>query len=1344
MLKLQQIEEALKLYQNALKLHSQGPAAYAQAAEAYSNLFQSDVFKFPETITEFVRLDQNPELEYSDFFIPLDLAITVGTDGSPNSLPQILFLAYRNHALFILDCLKCRLRNPNIEADEGLRRGELEIQAKFALDDIARAVARDESDADLWRRAARVGAVLGSRRITRYCLEAAVEVDDDPAIAEVDPAGPEEAFAGEQLTEQLKLLEDEVALSHPIMGPYQEKAVASSLLKYMDPYPSLPNRTETLVDTRSIADRDEADQTRSIIQLPDYSWTAVGEALFLANLAPQGNFGAGIFIEMPPGMVEEPAEIAAAIQDQLMQDVAVESAVAEIDTTAASSATKPEEEAVQIVTTTTTIPLQGHDSTVSLPTRKRSHSEAGIRDTPEDDGTSHKRSKRIKNRDNTNDSIDPTTQHAAEIEKLCKADSQVFEIVGHHLAQLGVHDLGTFEELKEALLREEPQDRVEALANTPVRDLRDILRTWDDAKASTFQNGNAADILGSSTGGANAGLAAFLEHSKLGPQKLSNKPLFSLSDGLSPFTQAVNTQFMPIQDALYEWVSYILSTYRGTLWPDDLKVSLVRVVSFADADLFERLKFDIHRLQVDLTSSSLSENDLDETKKLLATLEESAQTLFELHLDVYSRITNPNSIVPFETRIMTKERLDRWADYAAECMAASSRDPLDELPLRYLWASVFYATMSDAVSREHKILCWSDLQTLLREGGDPTIELQNNAVMPELSVAAADREVSSLTTLDFFYKLFQADSPDPAAIVETLEPVLDPESACPNNASEESVYIDAVDNTSAILRDMWKFLKAGSTSLRLFLWQRLREAYLSIGYSTKVFSCHLKCIEIIVNDLQTEDYADSGEEPRRHKLLMWIKALDDLLVKSLTIALNDASTCFEIIDDRHLQSTCSALARLSRVLHAAALFDDEIRLGQTTLPSLPMFAAEGSFKSFSNKLREMEVRCWSLQFTLLKEAMSQNLGIFSAGDRDVANYLAANHYMLGNRRYCKSSNRIFLKMMKVEILRLKDRTTWEDCLEQIMYDLYDVRFGSGTYFLQEHGCPSELLDRRTVLNIAGYVIKVAQAMPMKDLMKHELKSTIEKMQQTVGPVKSTPQMQHNLRNYTEYLKTSIRPLHLYQAYRGQVQLDSLPVVTSDSPLTDNGWYFLLGMMALTKFRSQKRLGPGATDDLKVAATFLRLQLQYSAEDWEVWYRLAQCFDYELEEEVMWSADKLNNQIEDMNRLQRGSIHCYIMALSTATRNADDRPETVNNLSNMYFDFGMRMYASSREPFCMKAMWVDGFEKHFSGSEGMYKKALHEEMTRFKVWRYASTLFRRSLLARPKQWMYVFLSLTELC
>jgi len=1329
-----QIEEALKLYQNALKLHSQGPKYYDQAAASYDALFKSEIFRYPESATEFTRSDDaqgdiEPDFSYS---IGVDLA-TSSSDGSPSTLPQVLYLAYKNHGQFIMDCLKYRLRGHRMP------RELLLPEARKALFQFCQALARDESDTELWRRAARVGALLGSQTVARYCLEAAVEVDDDPTQAEVEPAGIEEGFAGMQLKEHLEVLSDNVALSHPIMAPYNKKTMSSALKKYMDPYPFLPNLSQDVGNAP--ANSRDNQESRIVIEPSDRSWCAVGEALWNACMTHSSS-GTGVTIVIPDGdrdMIETPTFPAEPKVRQVQRSDSGFSTKADMlksnsvsNFTTLITQNPPRDDDGQAEPSSANSVDNNVDPEPNL-SRKRSQSVAGIQEVPDEETGGQKRSKRIRNRDTTGiyvTQIDSTLQFKEQLAEVQQADEHVFNYISGLLQKFDISDLGTIEDLQDAASSDVAVDRADELQNTAIRDLRDVMRSWTDNKASVLMSGGGLDVLGSSNGGANAGLLAFLEHSKTGIKKLSEQPPIGPDIGLADFVSRINGKWLTLQDVAYEFLTTIHPTYTRNLWPDVLKHSVCRLINRLDAEIFARLQDEAEYLQ--------SSND----GEIRAELESLVQMLFEIHLDIYASITDPNSVIDFATRIKEKESLDRWSIFATDLIAQIVDRPVDSLTLRYLWASAFFASMADGTSREHVISCWNDLQMLLNESGNPKIELQNNAVMPEISAAAADREMSRLTSMDFFLNLFQSDKSDPLAIIETLEPVLDPQSVGISSATDttnsqkddEESPRPVGDATPAVpvgLRDMWKFLQGGSTSLRLFLWQRLREAYQSINYTTKVFSCHLKSLEIIVADLRSSNYVEGSIESRQHSLLAWLKTLDDLLVKSLTLALND-QTAFDIIDDAHIKSTASAVAQLSRLLHSASIFEDGVRVGMVQLPRSPAYSPQGTFGTALIKLREMQVRSWALLYTFIKEGMAQNRDIFLAMDSDLADYMAAVHYSLGLRKICKVSNKIFLKMMKVELVRMKTIERWEDYIGQVLFDLYGIRLGAGVYELVDHACPTESLDKRTTLAISDRVIALANGMAMRDLLKAELRPTIEKMQQAIGAAKITPQMQHNLRNYTEYLKSPLQPLRMMQAFRGKVRVDSIPVVTPESPLADKGWYFLHGMLALTRFRSQKRLSPGATDDLKVAATFFRLQLQFTSDLWETWYRLAQCFDSELEEDILWSAEKLNGERGPLVQLQRSSIHCYIMALSTAVRSADSSFETASKLSEMYHDFATRIYSSSREPFKMEAFYLDEFERHFSGPQGMYKKT-PTEMTRFKAWRYAAGLLQRALKEMPNNW-----------
>lgn len=327
--------------------------------------------------------------------------------------------------------------------------------------------------------------------------------------------------------------------------------------------------------------------------------------------------------------------------------------------------------------------------------------------------------------------------------------------------------------------------------------------------------------------------------------------------------------------------------------------------------------------------------------------------------------------------------------------------------------------------------------------------------------------------------------------------------------------------------------------------------------------------------------------------------------------------------------------------------------------------------------------------------------------------------------------------MRLELLRMKKIDAWEDHLEQVLFDLYGLKLGVGVWVAEDHGCSSEKLQKRQAMQLVEKIMILANRMTMKDLLKSDLKTTIDHMQQSIGQTKSTPQMIHNLRNFTEMLKKPIHPLRLYQALSGNVSANAVAVNIPEAALARHGWFFLLGMIALTKFKAvelNRRQTPGATDDLRIGATLLRLQLQFTADSWEAWSRLAECFDYELDDSVLWTADKMNKDRPELVQFQRNTIHCYTLALSHS-RHVEVTAHDGDPLHDLYHKFGMRLYSSSRDPFAMEAFQHSDQDRYFIGDmgDGTFKRIVHDEMSQYKVWKLSAQLFRLARDRDPRNW-----------
>ena len=987
---------------------------------------------------------------------------------------------------------------------------------------------------------------------------------------------------------------------------------------------------------------------------------------------------------------------------------------------------------------------------------------------------------------------DTPIPHSPLLREHVDVDGQLFNTAESLLKSLGLDSLGDLRSLLD-IVTERGESSPDVASETPpdtevlnvaAADLYSALRSWDVMKGNAFFKADVIEFAHTKKakqGNSDSiafGLSTFLELAKRGGRQPVDAVCGPIDQGLAEFASNVNSQWLDVTEVARLWVESILSstfdeteasasvhglptsgasTYLRDVWPEKLKETIVQTLVALDSTLYIKLREACEGITG--LSSSAQHRTLGHPLPLSDfQVMDLIETIYELHLDIYGSITNPSSKVDSYVRVAQKDRVDRWAGLMDDLIAVHSRTTTlslkeDFLSLRYMWASAVFISLSEGVSKEALGHCMTELNMVLRAVGNPAITLLNNAVMPEISATAAGKELSRATTLDFFVGVFQARGIDPVFVIQKLEPILDHQAGLgieldgealrmkgvtsPENKNQEEPdghvsHFNQGEDEIQRLRMAARFVNDGPARLRDFLWELLREAYEAVQYLPKILSCHLRRIEVAMSELTSLDYLKSSRERRQVNLLRWMRLLNDHLIKALTLTVNESSA-FECIDYEHLTTSTSAVAKLARLLHISALYEDaEIAESSQSIGTLHQPSTTTPTRAVE-KLQDMQIRAWTLLYTMLREGIVQNGSASPNSSEELAQYLYALHSSAGQRGFCGASNRILLKFMNLELLRM---TIWKGRnleLLQILYDLYGLRIGNGE--LPDHRCQPEVIDRRTVVMNLTFISPLFKKVKVKDLSKPEYKAALDKIQDVLGPTRvSGPNspMMFNLRIYNRFMKTSIHPRDIYNCIRGLCELPGVQIPAGRSAIADTGWYFFLGSTALVRFRSQKRTSAGSRDDLDAAHSFLKLDLQYHLESWETWYRLAQTFDTTIDEDVLWSADKLNNAREQINLLQRSAIHCYTMAVSNAMQQMDSTPEMAKKLSDLYTDFGIRVYASSRPPFNMEPFSVEDFQRPFSGDR-VYDDKPHPELSHFNAWRFANHLFDKALVDRPGFW-----------
>ncbi|KAJ5105866.1 Tetratricopeptide-like helical [Penicillium alfredii] len=1399
-----QIEEALKLYHNALKLHSQGPDFYPQAAEAYDALLNSEIFKYPESLSDFKRgaSQDAPATSISDESAAEAIA-EFNVSDSTSSLFQTLYLSYKNYGKYILDSVQDSAQHVPKTPETGSETTRKIVEAsRDALGSFAEALERDDTDLNLWRQSARLSSALHSYRLARYCLESVLADDENRLEVRSEQLGLEEIFAEERLRSTLQSLFDKLSASQvPVKKP--KKALVKYLKQHADPYPYLPTAPVELQDADPSKGPLALHTSRREITPSESTWESVGEAILQAlDDEEQGSLAVApsrsITISLPRKSPEASESTAPEAESETAPKVEDEQSkvehedvdmlqISEHNAEPEQPASKPtkgpsetgeehssidqsaEKQLMESLERQSAHPPESQngeeganaeeeDSNSAPGARKRSSASAANEDQPE---MGRMKSRRTRARESIVDSIvqpdeitfDQDKYYEDRLEIFVNADDWMFATLGSLFSKVGVESLGSIENLRgKASLNntahppEDPEVRL-------FQDFRALIKTWNDEKSRLMQQKDDSSAWKDIHGTSKSGLAVFLEHSR----KASRKPVLehALPSGeeLYAFSNTVNSDWLHPHETLFEWLKCLLmpdfgkestewsamrSAYASFLWPGQLKDIVVQLLLREDEAVYKlasELVETLERRVFESSAATLFKYQAHDFSELVM-----IQTIYELHLDIFASVENPGSEASSETKLAQRDRLARWG-----MLARSSLDhfighgPTGEcrtnIALRHLWASAFHVNLAGEAQREHILLCLQDLKHILQSIGDSSISLVNNSIMSELSAAAIDQEVLKLKCMDFFAKVFNAEAEDPVSLIEAIEPILEPLSIQYSEGLHEN---HDMNHPSSHLNEMVSFLDRGDATLRLFLWRRLQEAYQAINYPPKVVSCYLRSVEVIMAELEAVKHNEETSENRQIALLGWLKSVDSIIVKAISLILQESEKAYECVDMDHLQASMSAVARLTRIVHSFVLYEDSVRVGQTSGREFRGALAK-SLESFKERMRELHVRCWILQYTLFVEAIAQNKEIFDEPLEDRIHFLRSVHNALGVRSLCRYSQKQFLKLMKSELLDLETKGDYEFDVCQILFDLHGIKFSpfDGT---TDHGCPSEKLDRATAIMMIDFVLRQANRMNMKDLSKSELKTTIEKMQQAIGPAKATsqsPQLSFNRRIINSYLKSPVNPANLLRAVQGVAELSTTFVLSENAQIAAKGWYFLLGHAALTKFRSQKRLSPGSTSELDDAISFFRQDLDHGSERWETWYRLAQAYDSKLDEDITWTADKINNNRGDLAATQRNTIHCYAMAVSTAIRTAEPTAETRSMLSDLYSDFGIRMYSSSREPLSMGPFSLTEFARHYSSEESqqMYKAQPFKEMSVYSVWNFASNLLKRAVRDKPnRRWM----------
>nr|OQO26575.1 hypothetical protein B0A51_06766 [Rachicladosporium sp. CCFEE 5018] len=1359
-----QIEEALKLYQNALKYHAEGPASFSEAAEAYQELFASEIFEYPESQTELRRIElYGPIVDSDEDWLEGD-AVTnfapVSLESGPSTLPQILHLSHKNYAQFRLDSLLASFDELNVTIRTIL------ADASTALDHFVEALDKDDTDTDLWSRTATVGDVLDSERIARFCLEAVLEGDVESLDSMMSLPGLEDGLAAEQLRNVVSRLRDESSLLQFPTRKGRGNGLLRLLKKRLDPYDGISARKRALCGSAQQTREVFVTAERHVLSSPA-SWTELGSQLLhqLAIREHSAKRGTAIMFdidqstpqrdhsvadELVPSMINGGASTAGH-QMTMTVDEQFPGLDHGLPTVQLPPAVVVEEEDQPARHGADDTDLRASEpASLSLPTRKRSADAAALGDGTEE---SRMKSRRTRARESRGDSLPDTAegrQAAVDANILWEqdqslnerqlADVWLFETIGNLFERVSISGFEHGQHIRQELEpTKTPADPDQTVDETPDHkamrcaraDLFGFLKNFNDQDARMLLVGGEIPDLETAAVAASAAKNTQSSQSQL-QLSMTSMP----EDGLESFLRNVNAEWLSLGEVACRYIQHVLlppnatdpegNRYVQHTWSEELKATVVRTLVKFDGEITNQTLTD---LEIAIEATRDKAHDTAATGLLM--LAAMVQAVYEIHLDIYCLILQPLSGIDTDTISQQGHRLLRWASIAREALwhASSAKPPSLDLKTRFMWCTTLHVAASPTSEQHHVLECMQDLRAELVVKDSPVILLHNNAVMPEISIAVLDCKISELSNRDFFAKLAETGSENPVATIESLEPLLE---ALQEGLSDPDDGEQQPNTTESVPTALLQFVSDSSTSVKLALWQRLRDAYLSIEYSPMAVACTVRMLRLVVDDLHENEFTSATDQDRRSMVLRCIRTSQVLLAELFT-HVKDSAAALSCLDDKRLADAVSVLGELLHLLQVFNIFEDGIQVGRVQAPGDDTDIR--TFDAVATSVHECQLQIWIILYGMLNELMKQNGEAYPSPVEDKFDFLRTLHRNLGIRGICSGLNRYFVRLLKDEFLSMTHVEGYDNEQAQVLYDLYGINcFLNPSFELIEHHCMHDaFIDKGAAMQAVDLLLVQADKLPIRELVRHTLKDTIEKVHGSTTRKKPTEAILRNRSIIRTFLNSPIRPLDLYGCLKGEgSELDVSPVPEADSLLAAKGWYFLMGHISLVKFKSQKRTGPSPSEDVEIAIAFFNQSLEYSTDDWGVWFRLAQAHDTKLEE-ALWQAEKLNTHMADIVQLQRAAIHCYIKALAMANRSADLAFDTPKKMTELYADFGMRMYSSAQPPFSMLAFAADGNDRWLSLATGMTQTKTYKPLQRYTAWRFTKEMLTRAIRGRPHDW-----------
>lgn len=470
-------------------------------------------------------------------------------------------------------------------------------------------------------------------------------------------------------------------------------------------------------------------------------------------------------------------------------------------------------------------------------------------------------------------------------------------------------------------------------------------------------------------------------------------------------------------------------------------------------------------------------------------------------------------------------------------------------------------------------------------------------------------------------------------------------------ATLEHILIASISNTTMVptipkdpaqdesSEDMIQFLKGAPFMLKFKLWELIYTKYCSQNDLEKVTLTFSIMISLLLETISGTTFNSLPEKSRQEKLLSTLSLLKAITHQCVTALKNNgwSQMTFSWYND-----TLEKLAHFFFILYPMLPTNITPKNGGKTFFELVV-------KS-SKKLKSLFTDISSLLLFFL------NIKLKSVTDTDfdlensIIDLVQNMHASIGYFKFCDYANGDFLQVSENLICQFTNEKAFAQ-LKQIMWCKYHFLLSGDTSTVVQHDTKPIEMSKMVSLPLGIYLVKLQyqDKHPYIHNAKISSKQILDTIIETFGDLTTQDSyvMMKNNHSFKSYLNSNITVKLFHSAFEGKDKIELKTPGDEFQKALDAGVFYVAGIQALNLYKIRKKSVQARPSELDAIITMFKNDILYNTRRFESWFLLGRCYSFIVEDDLLWTADKLSSPEKKINiaRNQKQAILCYLMAIT---------------------------------------------------------------------------------------------------